>query len=718
MTSANDTWGYDDWHETWDYGEWPEKPSKRSRSRSMGRARKRSLGTLTSQANTECEPWDNADITAVSPDSAGRMPWSDCDAPRGKALMKYYYRLQRIVDIREWDSFDDGIHRALPVTFRFSANADAAYRAEGEGLLEAWSREGLGTRRLGVVDGWQLHVDKHTLRSAAVGSDEARLREWMIRGTQSGKLVRQEVASMLPAVVLGVQPGHVVLDMCAAPGSKTSQLVEMLDGARRSLLASAPAPEQSASAVSGGVVVANDNDAVRAYTLVKRIADLGPSKASVVVTLHDAKKLPRPTGCGGGYDRIVCDVPCTGDGTTRKHPEVFLRWEPLLALRSHSLQLQIAMRGAALLKVGGLMSYSTCSLNPIENEAVVAALLQRCGNALELVDGTAALASSLCGGCAPGMSSWKVYDSQMRAHESLGALRSAGGIPAAERRKFVSTMWPPRPPSGHRAEERGGPAGTAGTAGTATAAVSVAAAGAPPKNRHERRLASGIASSWSPPPLERCVRLMANRSDCGGFFVALLRKVAPLPALPTPPWPRHTTSSSRRRSTSAESSAVATDSDGSGGNRGGGDGSGSGSSGGSSLPAGDAYREALSYAYRPVRSNTVEVCAAIATSAGVTPSAHVASRLLEGRLFQRGVRGSWLVYLSPECEQLTCGADAATVRTKRLNVVNAGATIFKRRRRRASKSSTAREGRSEWILTAVGRALLQKVQAASSRLGA
>ena len=106
--------------------------------------------------------------------------------------------------------------------------------------------------------------------------------------------------------------------------------------------------------------------------------------------------MPAPPGSGdgggGGYSLIVCDVPCTGDGTARKHPEVFSRWEPHLALRQHRLQLQIAMRAAAS-SPSEARCYSTCSLNPIENEAVVAALLRRCGGALELVDGAAATAS-------------------------------------------------------------------------------------------------------------------------------------------------------------------------------------------------------------------------------------------------------------------------------------------------------------------------------------
>ena len=85
----------------------------------------------------------------------------------------------------------------------------------------------------------------------------------------------------------------------------------------------------------------------------------------------------------------------------------------MLCLRMHALQLQIALRACSLLKVGGLVSYSTCSLNPIENEAVVAALLQRCGGAVELVECDLGAIGALCGGCAPGMDSWRVYDSAM-----------------------------------------------------------------------------------------------------------------------------------------------------------------------------------------------------------------------------------------------------------------------------------------------------------------
>lgn len=112
------------------------RPGKRSRSRSIGRARKRALGTLTSLSASMDDAMSGA--PAMVPDGAGTMPWLDCDAPRGKSLMKYYYRLQRIVDVREWDAFEDGLHRPLPVTFRFSTNADKTYRQQGEAVLTKW----------------------------------------------------------------------------------------------------------------------------------------------------------------------------------------------------------------------------------------------------------------------------------------------------------------------------------------------------------------------------------------------------------------------------------------------------------------------------------------------------------------------------------------------------------------------------------------------------
>ena len=143
--------------------------------------------------------------------------------------------------------------------------------------------------------------------------------------------------------------------------------------------------------------------------LLRRCAALGEMSERLIVTCHPAQSLPRlpslqtPTtaaktsaqdpGCSsssstlryaeGTFDRIICDVPCSGDGTTRKNPSIWHRWSIEYALEMHTLQLQIAIRAAALCKVGGLVAYSTCSLNPLENESVVAELLARGRGSLE-----------------------------------------------------------------------------------------------------------------------------------------------------------------------------------------------------------------------------------------------------------------------------------------------------------------------------------------------
>lgn len=126
------------------------------------------------------------------------------------------------------------------------------------------------------------------------------------------------------------------------------------------------------------MVVANDINAKRAYLLAHQLARVHCQ--ALVITGHDASEFPelvappgQPTSATAGveqgfFDRVLCDVPCAGDGTVRKSPEILRKWHPGTGLTLHSVQLAIARRGATVLKVGGTMVYSTCSLNPMENE--------------------------------------------------------------------------------------------------------------------------------------------------------------------------------------------------------------------------------------------------------------------------------------------------------------------------------------------------------------
>lgn len=144
---------------------------------------------------------------------------------------------------------------------------------------------------------------------------------------------------MVPPLLLDVRPGHCVLDMCASPGSKTQQLLEALVGGDGD-----GGGGGGDGGGGGGLVVANDDQIKRCHMLASRASRL--NSPSLVVTNHDARLLPEwlgpsgapgtpgagpGAGAGGAgertplrFDRVLADVPCSGDGTPRKNPATLL----------------------------------------------------------------------------------------------------------------------------------------------------------------------------------------------------------------------------------------------------------------------------------------------------------------------------------------------------------------------------------------------------------
>ena len=170
----------------------------------------------------------------------------------------------------------------------------------------------------------------------------------------TGRVTRQEAASMIPVELMGLKNEKIVLDMCAAPGSKTTQIAERL--------------------ADNCFVIANEPSSSRTNMLISNRARIGLD--NILINQQDGRhigRIPPP-----GYDAIFADVPCTGNATTRKNPKVWQKWKPRDGRSMFKLQLTIAERGARNLKPGGKLAYSTCSIDPIENEAVVAQLLRNC----------------------------------------------------------------------------------------------------------------------------------------------------------------------------------------------------------------------------------------------------------------------------------------------------------------------------------------------------
>ncbi|KAJ2750508.1 tRNA (cytosine-5-)-methyltransferase ncl1, partial [Coemansia nantahalensis] len=327
------------------------------------------------------------------------------DLRRDNANFRKFYAAQQIVGEDEFGELIETMRTVLPTNFRITGSRQQAIdireqiKNEFSPFISGLQIEGTeieGPRQLEWYPnglGWQFSIPRMALKKS---KELSKFHSFLVTETEVGNISRQEAVSMVPPLLLDVQPDHYVLDMCAAPGSKTAQLVEALEAG------------VEAGQPAGGLVVANDADYKRACMLVHQMNRL--SSPNVVVTNHSGERfpniyLPGPQRESVQFDRILCDVPCSGDGTTRKNVRVWETWRPDDAHSLNPLQSKILQRAAYLLKTGGRLVYSTCSLNPIENEAVVAHVLDHFEGALQLVDVSDQLPALRR---RPGLQTWKV----------------------------------------------------------------------------------------------------------------------------------------------------------------------------------------------------------------------------------------------------------------------------------------------------------------------
>ena len=313
---------------------------------------------------------------------------------------------------------------------------------------------------------------------------------------------------MIPPLLMDIKPGMVVMDMCAAPGSKTAQLIEMVHAGEELRMKKTvqvtkqpdePSSDEPFAGQDGdwsdegrttGLLIANDMDYKRAHMLIHQVKRL--SSPNLIVTNHDATmfpsiKIPREQGVPQNrylkFDRILVDVPCSGDGTARKNANVWKDWNPANALGLFATQVRILVRALQMLKVGGRIVYSTCSLNPVENEAVIATAIERCGgpSKVEIVD---------CADNLPelrrvqGLRSWNVMDKKGRIWRSWQEVEKQQSEEGAECfGKLTEVMFP--------------------------------------QLHGEQDI-----------PLERCMRIYPHLQDTGGFFITVLAKKTEIKAKP------------------------------------------------------------------------------------------------------------------------------------------------------------------------------------------
>ncbi|MCX7994689.1 MAG: NOL1/NOP2/sun family putative RNA methylase [candidate division WOR-3 bacterium] len=170
---------------------------------------------------------------------------------------------------------------------------------------------------------------------------------------QLGLIYVQEIASMIPALILEPKPGEVILDLCASPGSKTTQISQLMG--------------------NKGLLIANEIDYKRLSSLIHNVKKCGLLN-EVLISIPGEKigdVLPNY------FDKILLDAPCSAEGTIRKSKKVLYHWGIKNIQKMARIQKGLIVSAFRALKPGGIMVYSTCTIAPEENEGVVDYLLKK-----------------------------------------------------------------------------------------------------------------------------------------------------------------------------------------------------------------------------------------------------------------------------------------------------------------------------------------------------
>ncbi|MFH1400355.1 MAG: NOL1/NOP2/sun family putative RNA methylase, partial [Nanoarchaeota archaeon] len=165
-----------------------------------------------------------------------------------------------------------------------------------------------------------------------------------------GYIYVQDAASMIPVVVLDPKPGEIILDLCAAPGSKTSQTAQYMQNT--------------------GILVANDVGSDRLKPLGANLQRMGV--ANTIITMSTGQTFRRR---GILFDRVLVDAPCSATGTIRKSYKTLEMWNEGFVRYMEREQRGLIRAAFEVLKPGGVMVYSTCTHEPAENERTVNWLL-------------------------------------------------------------------------------------------------------------------------------------------------------------------------------------------------------------------------------------------------------------------------------------------------------------------------------------------------------
>lgn len=270
-----------------------------------------------------------------------RKSYSEYLKEKFPAKEEFVERIEKLIGKEDAKTFFDISYTKCPVSIRCNT-----LKMQPEDLIKRLRDYGW-TVRQPFEDFPEIMVVDAGLKPGDLGKTKEHL---------LGYYYVQEISSMLPMMALKPEDGDHVLDLCASPGSKTTQAAAMMD--------------------NGGFILANEISMGRIGILNSNLERCGVM--NTIVTRKEGvalcERLLKKSQVR--FDKILVDAPCSGEGTLRKSPKTFQMWNVNMIRKIAKVQRQLAAAAIKLLKVDGVMIYSTCTLAPEEDEAIVNFLLR------------------------------------------------------------------------------------------------------------------------------------------------------------------------------------------------------------------------------------------------------------------------------------------------------------------------------------------------------
>ena len=254
-------------------------------------------------------------------------------------------REERIREVFFWRLLEVGKGSASPEEFD-SLNRKGSSQSDGE----------VHAKR-GGLEFPEVFIIENKLKPGELGKTKEHL---------LGYYYVQEISSMLPMLALKPEAGDMILDLCASPGSKTTQAAAMMN--------------------NEGTIIANELSMGRIGILNSNLEGCGVM--NTIVTRKEGvafcERMLKKSNFR--FDKILVDAPCSGEGTLRKSPKTFQMWNVNMIKKFAGVQRKLVSAAIKLLKVRGTMIYSTCTLAPEEDEGVVDYLVRNFDVEVEKID--------------------------------------------------------------------------------------------------------------------------------------------------------------------------------------------------------------------------------------------------------------------------------------------------------------------------------------------